>query len=513
MKQSIKYLRLSSEDSLVGKLQQDESNSIASQRTLLDKYIENHPELGSFDELVDDGYSGTNFNRPSVKKLIELVESDKVDIILLKDLSRLGRNFLDVGFYLEIVFPAHGVRVISVNDGYDSAEHIEGTGGISIALQNLKNDFYSRDLSKKIRSSLEVQKERGEYHGQLPYGYVRGLRRHSVLIDENAASVIRLIFRMAAEEKLNTRQISVWLNRWKIPSPSAYRAANGCKCRVTKYWSGQAVCDILVKRSYTGDSELYKSHVIEMGSGRIKKIPRNEREIVLNTHEAIVSRETFQEAQKVILRHVEKPKIPPSPLKGYLYCGCCGNKLRRYSVTDHSFACDFRLSVPDGECSKVKCDASQIERLVLDTLQKLVQFSDEQSHQAEAQFESNREMISSLQKELESKKTRLKAFRDKKLRLYEQMVNNKLSIEGYRQEKASIITMEREIANEVSVLELRIEEIKSVSVIPESSVVLSGYRDMETLSTQSTKEMIKRIVVYPDQRIEIEFTFQDCLKK
>lgn len=513
MRQNFKYLRLSSEDEMLAQNQRDESNSITNQRVLLNGYIDQHPELGTFDELIDDGYSGTNFNRPGIKRLLELVEQDMVGTILLKDLSRLGRNFLDVGFYLEITFPAHGVRVIAVNDGYDSAEHIEGTGGVSFALQNLKNEFYSIDLSRKIRSSLEVQKQRGEYHGHLPYGYVRGTRKHSVLIDEYAASVVRLIFRMAAEEKLNTRQISVWLNKWEIPSPSVYRTEkSGNRSRVAQYWSAQAVCDIIQRRSYTGDSELYKSHAITLGSTKVKKIPRHEREIVLNTHEAIVSRETFQAAQKAILRHTSKHEIAPSALKGYLYCGCCGRKLKRYSVTDHRFACENRLSIPDKDCGFVICSAEDVEQNILDTLHKLIQVADVQVQNAKMQHEKNQAELLALQRALESKNSRITSLKNQKLKLYEKMANGKLSVDDYRKEKSAVTEVEKKIIEEKTALECRIEELKKALLQPDDSKI-SPYRGIEKLTPEVTKELIRRVVIYSDKHIEIEFTFQDCINK
>lgn len=434
-------------------------------------------------------------------------------IILVKDLSRLGRNYLDLGFYQEILFPCHHVRLISVNDNYDSFQPTEGGNGLNIALKNLKNEFYSRDLSHKISSSLEVQKQNGDYFGQLPYGYRKGNHKHAVLIDEEPAAVVRLIFHMAAYEKLNTRQISVWLNQWHIPTPSAYRSKRGNKSRVAKHWSGQAVCEIIERRSYTGDSELYKSHVIAMGSTRVKKIPLAEREIVSNTHEAIISREVFEKAQRVILRHVEKPKIEPSLLKGYLYCGCCGTRLKRYSTTDHTFTCDYHLSVPDEDCGKVLCDATQVEKMILDTIHKLSELADAQVRTAKEQSAIAEQERLRLQKQLDAKSKKLQSIKKKKLSLYEQMVNGKLTLEDYKAEKLVFVSMERTEAEEVTALELRMEQLRKQSSIPDEADAVSEYKSLTALTKETISALIKRVTVYPDSRIEIEFTFQDSFGK
>lgn len=191
----ISYLRVSLEDENTG-----ESESISNQRDLIGCYLKQHPEFTAYKvmEVVDDGHSGTNFDRPGIKRVLELVRQRKVAAILVKDLSRFGRNYKEVGSYLEQVFPFLGVRFISVNDGYDSNEYIGSTGGLDIACKALVHDLYSRDISRKVKSSRYARLRRGDYFCSVaPYGYVKSSEdKHRLVIDPPAAKVVRRIFDM-----------------------------------------------------------------------------------------------------------------------------------------------------------------------------------------------------------------------------------------------------------------------------------------------------------------------------
>ena len=193
------YLRLSKEDGDIADGTNEESQSIGSQRACIRQYRLSHPDLPDhFGELVDDGYSGTHFDRPGIRKLMRLVETGRVGTIIVRDLSRFARNYLEAGHYLEFVFPAHDVRFISINDGYDSAEYGEATAGLHVAIKNLLNQMYSRDISRKIKSSVDLKKLSGEFiYGTAPYGYKKGPQKNTIVIDDEAALVVKKIFSMA----------------------------------------------------------------------------------------------------------------------------------------------------------------------------------------------------------------------------------------------------------------------------------------------------------------------------
>lgn len=222
------YLRLSNEDSDKGKL--EESNSISAQRVLLTKHVEElmQGQAYSITEFCDDGYSGTDFNRPGVQALIDAAKNGSVGMIVVKDFSRFGRDYLEVGRFLEYIFPILQVRFVSVNDNYDSSDKFGTTGGMSVALKNLVYGMYSADLSKKIRSARDTRVRNGEFVGQFaPYGYMKNPEdKHELLIDENVAWVVRRIFRQAADGVSHT-EIARQLNEEGIPTRYMYHQLKG----------------------------------------------------------------------------------------------------------------------------------------------------------------------------------------------------------------------------------------------------------------------------------------------
>ena len=220
------YFRLSVEDGdVISDDAKAESDSISHQRELVTRYVRDkqlYPAVQIL-EFVDDGYSGTNFDRPAVKEMLSLVREGKICCIIVKDLSRFGRNYLEVGDYLEQIFPFMGVRFIAINDGYDSNDHIGTTGGIEIAFKSLLYDMYSKDLSEKMRSSLLVRRKRGEFIGpRAPFGYQFSENKKVLAVDEVAAQYVRRIFGLACEG-YGTGKIAQILNKEKMPTPGWYK--------------------------------------------------------------------------------------------------------------------------------------------------------------------------------------------------------------------------------------------------------------------------------------------------
>ena len=222
---TICYYRLSSEDGDVARGNAAESSSISAQRLCVQNFLASRPDLeGTVEEIVDDGCTGTNMNRPGMQRLLSLVKSGSVRTIIVRDLSRFSRNFLEGGHYLEFVFPAYGVRFISINDHFDSADYGESTGGLELGITNLLNQLYSRDLSRKIKSVTDRKKLNGEYaFGAVPYGYQKGEQRNTIVIDQAAADVVRQIFQWASQG-ISITQIAQRLNASGTETPSAYLA-------------------------------------------------------------------------------------------------------------------------------------------------------------------------------------------------------------------------------------------------------------------------------------------------
>lgn len=226
------YIRLSMEDEDVSLNRKEESNSISSQRELLKAYIENHSELKDtkVQEYCDDGFTGTKFERPGYMKLMEDIRAEKISCIVVKDLSRLGRDYIEVGSLLEQILPLYQVRVIAVNDNYDSNNYDGSTGGMNVAFKNLIYMLYSRDLSNKICSAKHTRILNGEnISGQLRYGYVKDPSdKHKIIVDPEAAEVVKLIFELTAQGKRKT-EVANYLNAHGIDTPSAYKKKKEAK--------------------------------------------------------------------------------------------------------------------------------------------------------------------------------------------------------------------------------------------------------------------------------------------
>lgn len=243
------YLRLSKEEFSNEK----ESNSITNQKLIIDNYLEKNKEYKLVDYYIDDGYSGTNFNRPEFQRMLEDIKNKKIDVIIIKDLSRLGRNYIETGNFIEVIFPAMGVSVVSVDENceIDSTDYY---GDDYLPLKNLFNDMYAKDISKKVRSSLIVKKYNGEFTGKLaPYGYIKDPKdKHKFLIDKNVSHIIRKIFDMILDGK-SRRQVADFLNNNDILTPSEYLNINANEdISVMKKWNSEMVNTILKNENYTG---------------------------------------------------------------------------------------------------------------------------------------------------------------------------------------------------------------------------------------------------------------------
>ena len=297
------YLRLSREDG-----DKTESDSIANQRTLLDAYAIDHPELCIVYEFVDDGYSGSNFERPAFQRLFRELEQGTINCVLVKDLSRFGRNYIEVGRYLERIFPVMRVRLIAVTDNYDSQSAWTTSDSIMVPMRNLLNDAYCRDISVKIKSQLAVKRKRGDFVGSFAtYGYQKDPSNHTKLIvDELAAENVQSIFRWKISGMSN-QGIADRLNARKVPSPATRKLQSGAKLSLhfrksdEPPWSAKAVDRILHNEVYIGKLVQGKTRRLDYRSKKKMNVPMRDWVIVDNTHEAIIPAEQF-ELQVVILR-------------------------------------------------------------------------------------------------------------------------------------------------------------------------------------------------------------------
>ncbi len=322
------YLRVSDEDKDMERAAKRESDSIANQRNLLRGFLRGVPEAGKADilEFCDDGCSGKNFDRPSVRALLKRAEQGEIYCIVVKDFSRFGRDYLTVGNYIFRIFPFWGVRFISVNDGFDSAARRE-SDSLTVSFKTLLNDFYSQDLSRKVRSAQYFRAEKGEFLSSFaPFGYKKDAGNKNRLIpDEAAAEIVRRIFYMAAEGN-GTAEIARRLNGEGIPTPMQYKKAAGCTRKTwgrsgdVNFWTPQGVLKILRDERYTGKNIYGKRRQIQVGGGGARAVDRENWIVAEDTHEGLVTEEEFDRAQEKIRRR-ERKKKPENHCRGPIVPG------------------------------------------------------------------------------------------------------------------------------------------------------------------------------------------------
>ena len=316
------YIRLSKEDEKPG-----ESESIINQRNLLLKFATDH-NLIVIDEYVDDGVSGTTFNRPNFQRMIKDIEAKKINLVLTKDLSRLGRDYIQTGFYIEKYFPENNVRYMSILDNIDTG--IDSSFNDITPFKSILNDMYAKDISYKIKSVKHNKQDLGLFiGGKAPFGYKCSKETsNKIIIDEEARYIIERIFKEAKTGK-SCRAIAQDLTLNNVPTPSKYAFLKNHKIsKISNYWSDSRIREILLNEVYIGNMVQGKSKKLNYKSKKTIKIPKSEWKIVSSTHEAIIDKDTFDKVQNLIAtRKQTRVKTHDYLLKGFIYCHECGKKM------------------------------------------------------------------------------------------------------------------------------------------------------------------------------------------
>ncbi|MCH5266317.1 MAG: recombinase family protein [Lachnospiraceae bacterium] len=354
---------------------QTENGSISMQRILLRKYIREHFDSYQILEYQDDGFSGTNFNRPGVQNLLEDAKNEKFDCIVVKDFSRFGRDYIELGSYLEQIFPFLGIRFISVNDHYDSADCQGHTSDLDVNFKNLLYDMYSKDLSRKIKTALHARKESGKFvSGSEPFGYEKSLEdRHMLVILEEEAEIVRRIFDFRLRG-LTSTQIARQLNLENVPTPVEFKIRKGKTSRKPKgdkfYWSNSVICSILRNPVYAGDIAYGKTEREQVGGPNVLK-EKKDWKIIRNHHAPIITREEFEEVRKSMGKSRKQRETKKKhPLIGKVVCGCCKHNLRlREERRNPYFTCYHRYETGLDDCVR-GVNAMFLEQVVLYRLQE-----------------------------------------------------------------------------------------------------------------------------------------------
>lgn len=505
MKTAALYMRLSNED-----IHEGESYSIGNQRDLLYSYIREHREFDgcSILEFTDDGYSGVNFERPGIKKLLSLA-GKTVDCILVKDFSRFGRNLVEVGDYLDQIFPFLGVRFIAVNEGYDSGKGLGSSVSLDVSLKAMVYEMYSRDISEKLQCVKRAKMRKGEYQCAIAfYGYKKSVTvKNKLEIDEPAAMVVRKIFQMAGEGMRPT-QIALELNREGIPSPLMYRRANhtdgmrGWKVVGNAVWMRENVRRILLDERYTGCLIGHKRVMADMVTKRTEAVPREEWIVARDTQEAIVSEQEYLKAQEVIKHYVQKPQRKPfQKFRGILKCDCCGRVLVRKAGKKPYFICLTARSIKDSGCMKVHLEEAALEEAVLEAVRAQVGlYCDSRAVPVEKSDVC-------MQKEIRDCHMLVSRYKSLQASAFEDYAEGRISKQEY-------LSGKQESVRQLEQLDSRIRELNEQLAAQQMQQAgreadLGRYAFVEELTREVLVDLIKEIRVSGENRIEIRWNFRE----
>lgn len=502
------YLRLSNEDSNKGK--GEESNSISAQRVLLTKHIEElmQGQAYSITEFCDDGFSGTDFNRPGVQALIEAAKNGSINMIIVKDFSRFGRDYLEVGRYLEYIFPILQIRFVSVNDNYDSSDKLGTTGGMSVALRNLVYGMYSADLSKKIRSARDIRARNGEFIGQYaPYGYRKNPEdKHELLIDENTAWVVRKIFQMAADG-INHAEIARQLNEAEIPTRYMYHKLKGDNFPdkqphvKIKKWDNTAVKDIITNETYLGTMFWNRAKCgMDTNKKRVEQ-PRETWIVVENQHETLVSKELFDKANaNIVGLSVKRRAAGKKNL--FFICGYCGKTLKHRGRTNDKYYCRTGTQQLENDCQKINIRMKELEDTVLCQVRGMAAMLIEAKKIRRKVQKNDRRTV--LETTVADSAKEIARWKDTKVRLYEQYKAGTITREDYvtRIDKGKERMEELEQIKGEAQAELdSMQTVSKTEEIPDEE--LAELSVLESFDKERLKALIDKVVVYGADAIEI----------
>ena len=497
------YIRLSIED------YKYDSLSIENQSLVLHEYAASMPEALNAEimEFIDNGYSGTNFERPQVQKLIELVRANQIDCIIVKDFSRFGRNSIETGYFIERVFPLFHTRFISVSDDFDSSKFKGDTGGMDVAFKYLISEYYSRDMSIKTKSAKYAKMQRGEYQSKIcPYGY-RKSADGRMEPDPEAAAVVQLIFQLAAEG-INATAITRELFRRSIPTPGQYKAAHGNHThdisRCHGIWSASTILRILEDERYTGVYVIGKRAVLEVGGTRSRLKDRESWYIIPDHHPAIVEKAVFDTVQASQLRFSQPNKKKRDyPLKGKASCGCCGHALSRTMQKTSYYHCRHSEADVESRCHKMRLNAAELEQAVFLTLKKQMEATAPLAPDGTLRVDASVPERAKYEQQIET-------LQDGKRTLYERYLMGEIDLNTYKAEKAACDELLLKTKNAYAAVLAQAKKKQDEQARQDSRKEASkAIFDADTLTTELAELLIDRVLVYPDKRIEIAYKIQD----
>lgn len=504
------YARLSREDG-----DKPDSDSIVNQQYLLRDYCAAHPEFVITDEYADDGFTGTNFKRPEFQRMVSDIEAGKVDCVIVKDLSRFGRDYIDMGFYLERFFPAKGVRFLAVNDGVDS---LKGPYDMLLPLKNVFNTQYAKDISEKVRSSFRSKQKRGEFVGAFAsYGYLKDPDNHNRLIADPVASlVVKRIFEMAAEGVGQVR-IAKILNEEQVPCPSEYKRqmgekyCNGRKLDGTRYWTYATVHRLLQNQMYIGTMVQNRS-VRPTMHGKARKADEKDWIKVDGTHEPIISKELWDTVQAQVSKNSREIDWGGNVglFAGFLRCGDCGRALTKTTWNGRvTYSCGSYHRYGAMACTPHYIPQNVLSEIILGDLNRIIaEIKDLRELAEKSQPPTDKEA----HRESEIKKLQAALSRVQRLKksAYEDYRDGLLNKEDYISYKADYERQESALTAQLDQSEKQNAETDKLREPWVEQLISLG--KITELDRATLAQTVKEIRIFEDKRIEITYLFSEALR-
>lgn len=511
------YIRLSREDG-----DKAESDSIGNQKKLITDYLEDREDFVLYDLYTDDGLTGTNFNRPSFCRMIADIEAGKVNCVVVKDLSRFGRDYIDTGKYLERYFPDHGVRFISITDHIDSMKQAYD---MLLPIKNIFNEQYARDISKKVHASLKTKQRAGEFIGAFAsYGYRKSsIDKNKLVIDEYAAGVVRKIFGLYLEGHGKIR-IAAMLNEAGIVCPSEYKKINGDQYRNsnrldgTSYWTYSTIHRILQNEMYIGN--MVQNRKSQKMRGKSKAQNREDWIVVKGTHEAIIDDETWNKAQDLLKRRTRNLDLDSSKsiFAGFLKCGDCGRALTKktgnpqQSGSNVHYYCGTYVRSGRQFCTPHTIPHQVLEKIILDDLQTILQSIDDIREIIEPNRAADGGKKQINENERRRLRTELEKVRSLKKAVYEDYRGELISKDEFCAYRQDYLKKEELLQKQLESFERRQDEAAPDLFDTPWVKHLLAQKTIEKLDRDIVVEMIQEITVYENQKIKITYNFSNDLE-
>lgn len=514
------YVRISEEERI-----KSFGDSITNQKQILTEYA-NKKALEVVKVFTDEGQKGGNFNRPAFKAMLSEIENGTINCVVVKDLSRFGREHIEGDYYLEKLFPSKGVRFISLLERIDSVADPERMNSIEVPIINLFNEQYLRQVSNSTKASLKIKRKEGKYVTPIvPYGYLRSPEdKYKLIPDEYAKPIVEDIFSLYLSY-ISLSKIARILDNRDILSPVLYRQKlKGNPINKASEWSHSTVRTIITNPIYTGDMVQGRSYSYNHKIGKREPIPKEQWAIVENTHEAIIDKENFEIAQSLIT-HQSRPTIKknntmPSILAGFLICKDCSKQMQRkispyQDKNYYNFLCSTYNKLGKDTCSSHLVREDVIHDILLTTINTIIKgmIDVEQAIKEKKKVETNH-MVAKLEYEISSTKAETEKIEKLKAGLYSDYKLEIITLKDYKGMKERFENNSEKLKERVLRLEKQIKTFRSKIGLNSQAVTLfRQYEGIQVLTRKIISNLVNKIIVDKDRNITINFKFQDEIKK